>query len=108
MTLYHGTSKASWQPHQGACLTTSREIAAQYGRLIVAVEVELGELTTDDRTADVDRDEQSWPGDTQRSLDALAAAGLDLVTYDDETPTGREHLCYRLVSPAAVQAVAVL
>jgi hypothetical protein len=110
MTYYHGTSRANWHPHIGACLVESETIARQFpigsnNRRLFEVTVDVSNLAIDDRTSEVDRDENDYPGDTKASLAHLAADGLDAVTYRDETERGRTFQCFRLVTPAAVSAV---
>jgi len=110
MTLYHGTARTDWIAHIGACLTDSCSAAESYadwrnGRVLI-VEIALDGLTVEDRSHEVDRDSQSWPGDTAADLARLAAEGVDVVRYEDEDERGKQLTCYRLVSARAVAAIA--
>lgn len=113
-TYFHGTTKADWAPHAGACLVESIEMARMFpigamaaATYVYTVEIDETELTVEDRTEDVDRDENCYPGDSAKSLAALAAEGVDIVTYDDETERGRQFTCVRLVNAAALAACTV-
>ena len=104
MTLFHSTSSA-FTAHIGLCLTDSTR--AVYGTRRYEVELTLSGLTV--RRVEVstqDRDDNNWPGDTTTSLKALAADEIDVVVYADEDDQGRQHNTYRLVTAAAVAAVA--
>ena len=112
ITLYHGTARQDWQPHVGACLTDSESAAASYaswrGRdagSVYLIDLDLGGLVCEDRSHEVDRDAQSWPGDSSASVAALVADGVDVVTYEDEDERGRALTCYRLISDRAISAV---
>ena len=112
-TLYHGTARTDWQAHIGACLTPSEDAATSYARwrgypavgAVLAISIDMTGLVVQDRTEDVDRDQQDYPGDTAAGCATLAAEGLDIVTYDDEDERGQTLRCVRLVSARAVAAV---
>lgn len=106
MTLYHGTSRDSWAPHPGACLVDDIRVARQYSRggTVYAVTVAAGLAVL---TADVDqarRAEMDYPGDRADERAEMVADGYDVVSYPDETESGRQHVCYRLLSTEAVAA----
>lgn len=108
VTLYHGSRRSDWAPHEGACLVDSEAVARAYARVtgtVYAVTVDLSALSVDDVTDDVRRDDGYWPGDAAADRARLVAAGLDAVEYDDETESGRAHRCVRLLSGAALAAV---
>lgn len=109
MTLYHGTSRESWTPHAGACLVDDERVARQYSRggTVYTVEVGAGLAVM---SADVDqarRAEMDYPGDRADERAEMVEDGWDVVTYPDETETGRQHVCYRLLSADAVAACVV-
>ena len=56
---------------------------------------------------DEQRDEVEYPGDSESERAALIADGVDAIVYDDETETGRQHRCLRLLSARALAAVAL-
>lgn len=113
VTLYHGTAKHDWQPHIGACLTDDSEMAARYARwrgksgAVVVVSIDLSDMSVEDRTSEVDRDAQCWPGDTDADIARLAADGVDIVAYDDEDEQGRSLRCYRIISARALAACTI-
>lgn len=107
----HATQRADWAPHPGACLTDDEGAALASAAIhgsadvaLYAVGIDCGGLVVADLSDEVDRDAQHWPGDTARDLARLQAEGYDVVTYQDETESGREMLCVRLISTRAVVA----
>jgi hypothetical protein len=107
----HGTQRADWSAHVGACLTDDESAALASAAIhgsaevrLYAVDIDLDGLVVADLSDEVDRDAQSWPGDTERGLARLRKEGYDVVTYQDETEAGREMLCVRLISDRAVAA----
>lgn len=100
MKLYHGTNKANWALHVGACLTNDPETAAAYGRNVHEIEIDGDTLRVD--VAGWDRDNCEYPGDRRSELDAWAADGYALVRYEDEAPNGRQHSTWRVCSLDAV------
>lgn len=115
-TLYHGTAREGWTAHPGACLAETYEAALSYATWragtmgtahVYAVTISEG-LVTEDRTEEVDRDNQDYPGDTDRDVARLVAEGLDVVEYEDEDEQGRTLRCVRLLSAAAVASAVVI
>jgi hypothetical protein len=105
MTLFHSTRRAEFTAHIGACL--ARRVLPAYGRQAFEVELSTAGLTVEEvEVSREDIDANNWPGDSDESLAALAARGVDIVVYDDMDPQGQQHQTYRLVSAAAVAAVA--
>lgn len=106
----HGTTKKAWKAHIGACLTDSEQAAIESAQIhggdvvLMAVDIDMAGMVIQDRTHEVDRDNNSYPGDTMRDIARLQAEGVDVVTYDDETMTGRTMRCVRLISARAVAA----
>ena len=109
MTLFHGSSRPDWTPHAGACLVDDERVARQYARGgTVYTVVVAGDLAV--LSADVDQDRRAvmdYPGDRAEERAEYIADGYDVVEYPDETETGRQHVCYRLLSDAAVSACTV-
>lgn len=106
--LLHGTTKANWTHHVGACLTDNEARALASAAIhggdvaLYAVNIDLSNLVVVDLSEEVDRGNQHWPGDTARDLARLRSEGYDVVTYSDETEDGREMTCWRLISDRAV------
>ena len=107
MTFFHGT-KRTLTAHAGLCLTDDVTAAATYGRgQAYRLTLDLNGLTS--RSYSVSRadiDNGDYPCDTDEQVAALVADGVDYIVYNDVTEQGREHDCYRLLSPAAVARAA--
>lgn len=109
-TYYHG-SRNGLTLHEGVCLVNREDVAESYARGgdVVAVDVALSGLVVEDvDVTDEMRDEVEYPGDRAEDRAAFLARGVDAIIYDDETETGRQHRCLRLLSPRALAAVSVL
>jgi hypothetical protein len=72
---------------------------------VYAVTIDMDGLVVEDRTSEVRRDDMRYPGDSAKDLARLAAEGVDVVTYDDETEDGSYLLCVRIVSARALAAI---
>lgn len=114
MTGYHGTSRNDWALHVGLCLVEDSDAAENYAQewatgsrpaRVVEVQVDLTSLNVVEAEAG-DRDENTWAGDYD--LESYAAAGADVITYEDEDYRGRSHETYRLVSERALAAARVV
>lgn len=114
MTGYHGTAQTEWTLHIGLCLALDSDIAENYAAewatssrpaRVVEVQVDLTGLNVVEAEAG-DRDSATWAGDYD--LESYAAAGADVITYEDEDYRGRSHNTYRLVSERAVAAARVV
>lgn len=92
--LYHGTSRKDWTLHVGACLTDDPAAARHYGPEVYTVAIDGDEIEVD--TREWDRDQMVYPGDKAAELAAWATDGYDLVTFEDETPRGRQHQTWRI------------
>ncbi len=102
--LYHG-SKRPCVPYVGQCWTDEEQAAEQYGPWLAEIEVDLDEFVLLEVEIEAERrDLNDWPGDRAQERHALASAGIDVVTYLDETPSGRQHWTWRLISKRAVSA----
>lgn len=114
MTGYHGTSRNDWAIHVGACLATDSDIAENYATewatssrpaRVFEVELDLDGLSVVEAEPG-DRDSATWAGDYD--LESYAAAGADVLVYEDEDYRGRSHETYRLVSERALAAARVV
>ncbi len=114
MTGYHGTAQTEWALHVGLCLALDSDIAENYAQewatgsrpaRVVEVELDLTGLVVVEAEAG-DRDSATWAGDYD--LESYAAAGADVITYEDEDYRGRSHNTYRLVSERALAAARVV
>ena len=109
-TLYHGSHTGTITLHEGICLTAQRDVAERYaGRLGVVgeIDIDLDSLVVV-RVAGYDHDANYAPADDDEFRAAHRAAGVDVLVYDDEDESGREHACYRLISDRALAACTVL
>ena len=115
MTGYHGTCRrGEWTLHAGVCLAQWPETAEGYATewagpefpaRVFEVELDLTGLNVVEAEAG-DRDSATWAGDYD--LESYAAAGADVITYEDEDYRGQSHNTYRLVSERAVAAAKVV
>ena len=106
-TYYHG-SRNEIALHEGICLVDREDVAAVYARGgdVSTVTIDLSGLTVEEvEVTDEMRDEVEYPGDRAEDRADMVARGVDAIVYDDETETGRQHRCLRLLSPAALAAV---
>ena len=110
MRMFHGSSSQTLDLHQGICLTEHDSIARDYAiysssdaGCIHHVEFAFAGLSVLELDEGYDRDANIAPAD----LDPAAFPGTDVIIFADETITGRAHLTYRLLTPAAIAAVTV-
>lgn len=111
MKLMHGSRKPL-ALHLGLCLTDSREAAFAYARqgsvgklTVTAVDLPLDGLRVVDVEGFGEGATADAAGDSAEELAALAADGIDVVTYDDEA-IGMDgtHRTWRIVSEKAMAA----
>jgi len=108
-TYYHG-SRNGIALHSGVCLVDREDVAAAYARGgdVDVVTIDMSGLAVREvEVTDEQRDEVEYPGDSESERAALIADGVDAIVYDDETETGRQHRCLRLLSARALAAVAL-
>lgn len=105
MTLWRGDYEtAEARACEGQCWTDNSADAAEYASgSMWTCELPEGLVVAD--CDGYDHDEDSTPADDPAYRAAYAARGVDVVRYDDETESGSEMTCYRLVSQRAVEAV---
>lgn len=107
MTLFHGGEEIS--KHIGLCLTENSLSAKDYAKEnsgeVFSATLDVRGLNIVDVDHLVDRDNQDYPGDSQSSIASLAASGIDVAVYCDETSFGRPHKCYRFITEAALEAL---
>ena len=110
MRYYHGTSNTLWTAHEGACLVDDERIARSYARggVVFTVEITGGLVEEEVEVTQEARAEMEYPGDRAAARRAYIAEGVDVLTYDDEDEGGRQHRCYRLLSPAAIAACTIV
>ncbi len=98
--------------HVGLCLTDDRAAARCYageGGRITAVELKLAGLRVVRVEGFGEGETAAACGDTAEELAALAAEGVDVVTYDDEAiGLDDTHRTWRIVSDRALAAAQVL
>ncbi len=109
MTHYNGSRNETLAFYPGICFTECADAAAAYGEHIAAVEIDCSRLSvqviamTDDEMQDA-IDNQEWPCDRQRDIDAAIAAGHDAVSFRDCDERGQAHDCIRILTQAAWDA----
>lgn len=106
MELFHGTDE-TFKIHRGLCLTNTDYTAKDYGSNLTKVWLEVSSLNLVNVDHLVDYENQDFPGDTEASLGRLESEGIDVAVFQDSTPTGKSHLCYRLVSQKALNSLKV-
>lgn len=110
MTLYHGGR--ALVVHDGLCLADSEYAAEDYasgrGEVVTSIELPYHLAVREVEVSREDRDNMDYPGDRPADRRMLESEGVDVIVYDDETPTGRQHRTYRLVSDRAVRTVAAI
>jgi hypothetical protein len=105
--MHHGTSSKSLTLHVGLCLVVDEDRAAEYAQaafgthFVHEVTVDLDGLAVKEVEGEWDRDEAAAASDFGGDF------GADIIVYDDETPYQRQHITYRLMTPAALAAVTV-
>lgn len=105
--LWHGTAEAELPLHEGLCLAETESAADGYrrynrGRYVHAVILDFEGLRVMELDDRYDRDANTAPADADpRDYDA------DVIIFTDETPDGKEHATYRLLTAAALAAVTV-
>ena len=110
--MYHGSQNSELNFFSGICFTESAESAAAYGDVtsvsidetaLRILRIEMSDVELRDAI-----DNQEWPCDRQRDIDAAVAAGHTAVAYTDCDENGRQHNCLRiLTSDAFADAVVV-
>jgi hypothetical protein len=108
MTMFHGTSSAGLPLHEGLCLAEDDERAWDYARCafgdiryVHRAELDLDGLTVLELDEGYQRDGNVAPAD----LDPAGFPGTDVIVFDDETPHGRYHVTYRLLTSRALAAL---
>src|SRR5690606_33332727 len=106
-TLYHGNhTDENLTIHEGICLVEYREHAERYAGSkghVFAIEIDFGGLNVVECDG-YDRDENDCPADHESFRQSHAAQGVDVLKYEDEYEYCQPHVCYRLISDAALQA----
>ena len=106
--MFHGTDNEALPVHEGLCLTPREDAAEDYARNAAGYDGRLHEVSLDLdgltvlEAAGYDRDANRACGD------GTEAYGADVLVFTDESPKGREHLTYRLMTAAALAAVTVI
>lgn len=109
MSYYNGSRNESLAFFPGICFTKCEQSAAAYGEHIAAVEIDRSRLLIQAITMTGDElqqaiDNQEWPCDRQRDIDAAIAAGHDAVQFTDCDERGQTHDCIRILTQAAWDA----
>ncbi len=111
-TLFHGTWETDdeWTTNLGLCLTDDLDIAESYGESVHTMIISLDDMVVCHINNDVSVcwDSNDWPCDNDDDLSAMAAEGVDLITYSDGTETGAEHMTFRIISQRALDALVAI
>lgn len=107
--MYHGSRNAELSFFPAICFTESESAASAYGPHIHSVEINRGALNilTVEMTSEEFReaiDNQEWPCDRQRDIDARIAEGYTAVAYTDCDENGQAHDCIRILTAEAFAA----
>lgn len=92
--------------HEGICLVEYRQHAERYAGKkghIFAIEIEFSGLSVVECEG-YNHDENDCPADHESFRKQHAAQGVDVLQYTDEDEYGQPHVCYRLISVAALNA----
>lgn len=105
--LYHGNhTEASLTIHEGICLVEYENHAERYAGKnghVFAIEIDLDSLNVVECDGYC-HDTNDCPADDDAFRAAHAADGVDVLQYTDEDEYGQPHVCYRLISEAALNA----
>lgn len=109
MSYYNGSRNKSLVFYAGICFTECEQSAAAYGEHVAAVEIDRSRLSIQTIAMTEDElqqaiDDQEWPCDRQRDIDAAIAAGYDAVKFADCDERGQMHDCIRILTQAAWDA----
>ena len=109
MTYYNGSRNEALAFFSGICFTECEQSAATYGEHVAAVKIDRSRLSMQTITMTDDEleqaiDNQEWPCDRQRDIDAAIAAGYDAVQFADCDERGQTHGCVRILTQAAWNA----
>lgn len=108
MRMFHGSTRG-FTAHIGVCLTDDQAAAWDY-----AVRgIKPGQLVTVDLQLHGLRVEKGRPfedgadacGDSAAEVKRLRRRGVDVVEFTDQSPGGRQHRTWRLISRKALRAV---
>ena len=106
---YHGSHNSLMgtdTAHDGICITDSLSVAENYacGGSVYEIDIELDELNVVECEG-YDRDQNYAIADDEGYRAQMAAAGADVLRYEDEDDHGQSLDCFRLVSHRAVDAI---
>lgn len=103
MDVYHGTRNENQKVHIGQTFADNAETASNYSdENTISGTVDLSGLNIA-KVKDFDRDDANYGaiGDSDEDIKELQRRGIDLVVYNDEDPTQKQHKAYRVVSQEA-------
>jgi hypothetical protein len=110
MRMFHGSSSQTLALHEGLCLAGYESEAEDYTEgngspraWLHAVDIDLDGLNVLELEDGYDRDGNIAPAD----LDPAGFPGTDVIVFADESPKGRAHITYRLLTAAALAAVTI-
>jgi len=104
MEFFHGTRMKDANLHIGKTFTDNQTTADNYAdEKTFHGDVDLNGLKIA-KVKRFDREDANYGavGDSDSDIADLQDRGIDLIEYDDEDPSGREHSAYRIVSDKAL------
>lgn len=108
MRLYHGSNKP-FAAHVGLCLTDDQYAARDYaprGTLTTVEFVPFGLVVERARSFGEAGDDGCC--DSARETRRYRRRGVDVVEYQDQSPDGRTHRTWRLISRRALRAITTI
>lgn len=104
--MYNGSRNAELNFYPAICFTESESAAQAYGPHLHTVMIDESllnvmsvEMTDEEMREAIDN--QDWPCDTQKGIEAAIAAGYDAVAYTDCDERGQAHGCLRILTAEA-------
>ena len=105
MEFFHGTRMKNADLHIGKTFTDNQETADNYAsEKTFQGNVDVSGLKIA-KVKRFDREDANYGavGDTDDDIADLQERGIDLIEYDDEDPSNKEHSAYRIVSDKALE-----
>lgn len=105
--LFHGTRMEDVSIHPGKTFADNKQTADNYAdEKTLSGNVDVTGLKIA-KVKSFDRDDANYGaiGDSDDDIAALQKRGIDLIEYEDEDPSQKQHTAYRVVSKKAVERI---
>lgn len=102
--FFHGSFRKAPELHVGQTFADNRDTAENYSsKKMFTGTVDMEGLAIA-RVSDFNRDEANYGaiGDSEKDIQKLQDAGVDIIHYEDEDPNQRQHTSFRIVSQKAL------